>query len=45
MYMIDPQILAAILEELGYFDEDEQPTNKSKSETRESEQKKEDIGD
>jgi hypothetical protein len=36
--MIDPEMLAAILKELGYFDEDE---DKTKSDTRENEQENE----
>ncbi len=38
MYMIDPEILAAILKELGYFDEDEDKTDKTQSDTQENEQ-------
>ncbi len=34
--MIDPEILAAILKELGYFDEYEHPTNKTESESGEN---------
>ena len=39
--MIAPAILAAILKELGYFDEDEHPTNKTESESGENEQENE----
>ena len=38
MYMIDPEMLAAILKELGYFDEDEDKTDKTESDTPENEQ-------
>jgi len=41
--MIDPEMLAAILKELGYFDEDEDKnkTDKIQSETQEHEQNNE----
>ena len=39
--MIDPEMLAAILKELGYFDEEEHPTDKTESETRENEEENE----
>ena len=44
-HMIDPEILAAILKELGYFDEDEHPTNKTESESGENEQDNENKRD
>ncbi|MFA9409206.1 MAG: hypothetical protein ACERKJ_10315 [Candidatus Dadabacteria bacterium] len=43
--MIDIEILAAILKELGYFDEDEHPTNKTESESGENEQDNENKRD
>ena len=44
-HMIDPEILAAILKELGYFDEDDDPTNKAESESGENEQENENKRD
>ena len=36
--MIDPEMLAAILKELGYFDEEEDKNDKTESNTPENEQ-------
>ena len=43
--MIAPEILAAMLKELGYLDEEEHPTDKNESESGENEQDNENKRD